>query len=217
MKNFPTICIDNFYNNVDEIREFALSQDFLDSPGNYPGKRTKHIQELNPDLYQRFCEKIFSVYYDSGDVEWMVETNFWKVSTLDPDPSSPKNMGWIHEDGCFFAGVVYLTPGFDANLGTTIYREVHEKSNDIDFRCMKKFYSTGEDDGFDKGILQNNSRFVESARFNNVYNRLVGFDGKVYHSPSHYYMGDETRLVQVFFVKRIKSNSSSPLQRVGSI
>ena len=33
------IIIDNFYNNVDDVREFALQQDF-NVDGNYPGHRT---------------------------------------------------------------------------------------------------------------------------------------------------------------------------------
>ena len=32
--------VDNFYSNVDEVREFALQQDF-GVRGNYPGQRTE--------------------------------------------------------------------------------------------------------------------------------------------------------------------------------
>ena len=34
-----SLIIDNFYNNVDDVREFALSQEF-GVKGNYPGQRT---------------------------------------------------------------------------------------------------------------------------------------------------------------------------------
>ena len=39
------IIIDNFYSNVDEVRSFALEQDF-NVDGNYPGHRTKpHVNQ----------------------------------------------------------------------------------------------------------------------------------------------------------------------------
>jgi Family of unknown function (DUF6445) len=213
MRNFPVLCVDNFYDDPDSVREFALKQDFLESPGNYPGNRTKPLHELNRDLFLGFCSKLFQLYYPDDDIEWNVQTSFWKVGTLNSDPNSPKNMGWIHEDGCLLAGVVYLTPGFDNRLGTTIYRQVGERQK-IDHTIMKKFYATGQDDNFDDNITKNNSAFEETVRIGNVYNRLVCFDGYVSHSPSHYYMGDETRMVQVFFVHKIQSKSLTPIQRI---
>ncbi len=39
--------IDNFYSDVDEVRKFALQQEYPVS-GNYPGRRTKSF--LNNDL-----------------------------------------------------------------------------------------------------------------------------------------------------------------------
>jgi hypothetical protein len=211
MKNFPTIVIDNFYNDPDKIRDFALKQDFLE-PGNYPGKRTKPLHEINKDLFIEFTSKLFSIYYYEN-ITWNVETSFWKVGTLDNDPLSPKNMGWIHEDGCLVAGVVYLSPGLNKNLGTTIYKQKNEipKHN----MSMNKFYSNGEDDRFDEGIINNNSCYEETTRIHNEYNRLVCFDGKVPHSPSGYYMKDEIRLNQVFFIYEVKSDKQlTPIQRL---
>ena len=213
MINFPTVIVDNFYKEPDKVREFALKQQFLDSPGNYPGKRTKFIHELNRDLFVGFCSKLFSIYYPQPDIKWLVNTAFWKVSTLDNNPLSPKNMGWIHEDGCLAAGVVYLTPGFNNKLGTTIYKQVKQKEP-IDSKSMHKFYSSNIDDNFDENITKNNSVFEETTKVGNEYNRLICFDGKISHSPSHYYMGNETRLVQVFFIQNIESSISSPLRRI---
>lgn len=216
MIKFPTNIIDNFYNEPDKVREFALQQGYLNSPGNYPGKRTKELHELNKKLFQEFCEKLFSIYYDLNNLEWNVSTSFWKVSTIDNDPSSPKNMGWIHEDGCLFAGVVYLSPGLNKNLGTTIYKKIKNYDN-INVSAMHKFYSKGIDEGFDEAIVNNNNRFEETTKICNQYNRLISFDGTVPHSPSHYYMENEVRINQVFFVHNIKHPSYSPLQRVRNI
>ncbi|NDB61755.1 hypothetical protein EB001_25440 [bacterium] len=213
MINFPTIIVDNFYKQPDKIREFALKQEYLDSPGNYPGKRTKKLHELNRDLFDGFCSKLFSLYYTHADLKYSVDTSFWKVGTLDSDPTSPKNMGFIHNDNCLFAGVIYLIPGFNFNLGTTIYSRIKEKTQGPN-PAMKRYYSTGEDIGFDDYILENNSAYEQTIKIGNVYNRLISFDKSVPHAPSHYYMGDETRLVQVFFVHKIESSISSPIRRI---
>lgn len=213
MINFPTIIVDNFYKEPDKVREFALKQDFLDSPGNYPGKRTKQLHELNRELFDGFCSKLFSLYFTQVEIKYKVDTSFWKVGTLDSDPLSPKNMGFIHNDNCLFAGVIYLVPGFNYNLGTTIYRRIKESAHKPN-PAMKKYYSTGEDVGFDNYILQNNSVYEESIKIGNAYNRLISFDSSIPHAPSHYYMGDETRLVQVFFVHNVESSISNPMQRM---
>jgi len=51
--------IDDFYSDVDELREFALQQDF-GVKGNYPGNRTNSF--LN-DSIKETIEKIVSPFY----------------------------------------------------------------------------------------------------------------------------------------------------------
>jgi len=48
-----TLIIDDFYSNPEEVREFALSQDF-NVDGNYPGHRT--ISFLTDDLKKSIQE-----------------------------------------------------------------------------------------------------------------------------------------------------------------
>ena len=38
---FPITCYDNFYENPDYIREFALSLDYSPESGTFPGVRSK--------------------------------------------------------------------------------------------------------------------------------------------------------------------------------
>ncbi len=206
MIHFPVICIDNFYNNPDEIRDYAMKQDFLESPGNYPGKRTKFLHEIDKDLYEEFSNKIKSIFYIQYQTNYIFNSVFWQVTTLDSNQLSPKNMGFIHTDIEFLAaGVIYLTPNFDRKLGTTFYKQTKDhRLNHSDLITMKKFYSTGEDDNFDEVIVKNNESYEEMFHIENVYNRLIFYDSSIPHSPSHYYMKDKTRLAQVFFVGKIK-------------
>ena len=55
--SFPALCIDDFYPNPDEVRKFALEQNFYPADGGtYPGKRTDHLHELDEDFFNYFCK-----------------------------------------------------------------------------------------------------------------------------------------------------------------
>ena len=48
-KIFPILCQDDFFDNPDEIREYALSLDYKsDENGHWPGVRTRPLHEINP-------------------------------------------------------------------------------------------------------------------------------------------------------------------------
>lgn len=145
MRKFPTLCIDDFYKNPDEVREFALKQDFCDTSKYWPGRRTRLLDKLNRTFFDMFCEKLFSIFYDfESRVEWEVFTTFQMIPPLSPDKDSPKNVGLIHRDdggyddykdyGMVFAGIIYLTPEIDKNCGTSIF-----KPKDTDFEETVRF------------------------------------------------------------------------------
>ena len=51
------IVVDNFYQNVDDVRKFALSQEFS-VEGNYPGYRTaSFLNESTKNNIERKCLK----------------------------------------------------------------------------------------------------------------------------------------------------------------
>ena len=58
--------------------------------------------------------------------------------------------------------------------------------------------------------------FEETIKFNNIYNRLIAYDGNDYHKCNSFYTGQKERLTLVFFVRTIKSNNFYPIQRVSS-
>ena len=77
MKHFPAISIDNFYNNVDDVRKFALSQTYTAPPlGEYPGVRTDPLHEIDQEFTQQFCYKLFSLFYNFNNeqVNWEITT-----------------------------------------------------------------------------------------------------------------------------------------------
>src|SRR6056300_18837 len=111
MKNFPSLCIDNFYNDPDSIRNFALSQEYQANPeGKWPGKRTIDISLIDSNFAQEFNKKIFSIYFDifKTTISYKISSFFQKIEPYDDDPNSIKNSGWIHFDDAIFAGIIYL-------------------------------------------------------------------------------------------------------------
>ena len=220
MKNFPALCVDNFYSDPDKVREFALAQTYT-KPDNgvYPGKRTSELVNLDRTLFDSFCQRLFSIYYDlrKSEVDLEISTSFQLVEPYENDAQSLKNRGWIHVDsrGVVFAGVVYLTPNIDGNCGTSLYQLIDESLFDTS-SAKEDYYLHSIDNDFDGAWARTNSAFKETARFNNVYNRLISFDSETFHGINSFYTDKEPRLTQPFFVTKVTTDSATPLLRMRS-
>lgn len=221
MKLFPIACIDDFYQNPDDIREYALSLEYYPSDGGYPGKRTKAIHELDRSLFDHFCGRLMSLYYnfDNTQLNWNIGTYFQLIENMSEDKNSPKNSGWIHQDlGLVFAGIIYLTPGIDPSCGTSIFKLKNEQNYDtFDITVRSKFHTKQIDNNYDETIVKHNSQFIETARFDNYYNRLISFDSDVYHGVTNYYSSTEPRLTQVFFLYNLESSCQTPIERMRNV
>jgi hypothetical protein len=217
MINFPTTCIDNFYNDPDAIRRFALSLPYeKDDEGRWPGKRTKNLHTIDAEFFINFSKKLGSIFYvlEKTDIQFSIETCFQLIDPYSKDQRSPKNIGWIHYDiGVIFAGVIFLTPNIDKTCGTSLYRilpnPILDKSN-----VKTNFYSKNLDEDYDHKILIHNSNFEETVKFANIYNRMICFDGKIPHKANNFFSKNfNSRLTQVFFVKNVVGQDSTPIQR----
>jgi len=218
MKYFPAVCIDDFYSDPNSIREFALKQKFTKpKDGSYPGGRTEEISKINPKLFSEFCENFFSIYYDFDFVhlKWEISTSFQLINNLDDDSNSAKNTGWIHVDSnTLLAGIIYLTPEINVNTGTSLYKLKDESLLDNTPK-KRDLYLKGidENNDYEYHINRHNSAYVETVRFNNIYNRLISFDATTPHGVNSYFSSGEPRLTQVFFVHMLDSISRPPLSR----
>ena len=102
------IIIDNFYNNINDVRNHALNQDYSIRV-NYPGLRTKtfvsdHIKEK------------FEKYIGKKIIYWNNQYNGCYQYTT-------KNMkSWVHRDETEWAGIIYLTPNAPLNSGTGFFK-----------------------------------------------------------------------------------------------
>ena len=205
MKAFPAFCIDDFYENPDEVREFALQQTYHKMPGCV-GLRTSPMKEIDPGFDDFFSKKFLSMFYNvldpnfSYEIKNVFHKNYiddqHKRVTCSPEElimGAPYKSEFVsntsaHLDKNYCSGVIFLNKNEETHAGSAIYRPI-------------KFYE--EHDG---ALLQ------ETARFHQIYNRLVCFDGDTWHGR----VGDNTkedRLCQVFFVYRVNSDIPLPLRR----
>jgi len=183
------IIIDDFYNNVDDVREFALQQDF-NVDGNYPGHRT--ISFINESIKTAISNIVFPY---AGNITWWGDnyTGAYQYTTQ-------HDRSWIHADQTtMWAGVCYLTPNAPYSSGTGLFR--HKTSG---LRAAIK----NPDGSYDQDILSavyKDSRDMTKWELmdvvGNVYNRLVIYRGDLFHMSLDYFGSDryDGRLFQTFF------------------
>jgi hypothetical protein len=224
MKNFPALIFDNFYEKPDMVRDIALSLEYEDSDGRWPGSRTKNLKEAHPALYNLTIGKLLLLYYDiqNEDVDIDIDVMFQKIPSFHQDPFNVLNKGWIHSDfGTVAAGIVYLNKDEDLHCGTSIFRlkkehslHTYDELTSEDFISPKiSFYKEKQiSDDYEDRHSKNNDLFEETIRVNNIYNRLVFYDAQSFHAVNSYGITKEPfRLTQVFFIK--KMNKTYPAQR----
>tara|TARA_R100000963_G_C4643513_1_gene107307 strand:+ start:1409 stop:2119 length:711 start_codon:yes stop_codon:yes gene_type:complete len=184
------IIVENFYEDVDEVRKFALSKDFSLS-GNYPGRRTKSfttedIKNFLQDCVYPFGGKLTYFNMDGDDPQ---NANGSFQYTLSFDKS------WMHTDGYTnWGALVYLTPDAPISAGTGLFR----------YESGERWAGENLEDRVDFGnISQDKTKWEQVDNFGNVYNRLIIFNSKHYHTSLDYFGSDveNGRLFQVFFFR----------------
>jgi len=206
--DFPIFCIDKFYENPDRVREFALNCEYKSEvKGNekYSGYRTECISTIDIIFYNKFCEKLLSIFYQNLlKTDYRILTYFCIHPLRNTEIKSSENRGRIHTDHkSLIGGVIYLNPNPYINSGTSIYKLLKQDEHVPGAEIIIQKITT--------------SRYIETASFKNVYNRLVGFDGKIIHGISNTYMPNDMRLSQVFFLNYLNDSKPPPLQRVNKM
>lgn len=212
----PLTIVDDFYDDPDEVRNLALSVDYTKVRGNYPGYRSDFISNIDEKFYVKFVNKLLGMFWNSKveNLECEIETHFQYI------PGSYGSSGWCHYDGNnTFAGVVYLTPDIPKFLGTAICKQIHKwPEDDKNYEIRNDFYA-GKPVDYSKYLEArnfNNSLFETVLNVDNIYNRMLMYDGGVAHKENGFYGTDlkDSRLTQVFFGQlKLSNNTQFPLQR----
>jgi hypothetical protein len=222
MNLYPVTIINDFYDNPDAIRQFALAQKYkfrheeegLDYV--YPGCRTQDLHALDASLQAMVLKKLVSVFHiqEHDLMRWAISSSFQSVSEIYKE-------GVIHTDtNTIFAGVLYLTPNAPLDAGTSLYQKNATFNQERYQKALDQ-----NDERFKSGAIIMNtdyhSMFDEVVRVNNVYNTLILYEGDMFHAANKFFGTnlEDSRLAQVFFVNKIDANkaNSFPLNRTKAI
>ena len=188
------IIVDNFYNNVNEVRSFVLTQEFT-VKGNYPGQRTvSYATEDLKNIIQKYVEPFAGKITefpipkeDQSDAAAIYNGSFQYTVARD--------RSWIHTDKWNnWAGVLFLTPEAPLSAGTAFYRFMDGSRSQEDTNFLQN------QEQIDR-FTQDLTKWELVDRVGNVFNRLILFDAHNYHMSQDYF-GDSKengRLFQVFF------------------
>jgi hypothetical protein len=193
---------DNFYENPDLWREFALSLEFYKGDrGSWPGLRSEFLNKLNPNLFKFFSDKMMFILKDYGYTEFIeLQTTFQLIDET-------YGRGWVHDDDPKFtvAGVIYLSPDAPEGSGTTLYSDQTDFNGEFYSEIfMKDVLVANEEERlqYDKYRTDQIAHFTRTTEIGHVYNRCIIFDPRTWHSADNFFGKDkqDTRLTQVFFI-----------------
>ena len=184
-----SITVDNFYSDVDSVREQALQQSF-DVTGNYPGRRSAPF--LN-DSIQEVISSLIQPH--AGEITWWGDHSSGAYQYTTKEDKS-----WIHADQTsYWAGVCYLTPNPPLDSGTGFFKHketglteaIYTEEGVYDEEAMAEIYKDS----------QNLDKWEMTDKVENKYNRLILYRGDTFHQSLNYF-GDNMyngRLFQTFF------------------
>jgi len=180
------VVVDNFYNNPDKVRDFALKQEFKAHPDYHKGKRTDSVYSF-PGLKQRF-----ETILDCKIINW---THYGVNCCFQYCVGGEQIV--YHFDTQQYAGIIFLTPDAPPESGTTFYRSKFTKNMKVtdDYNTV-----------FRTGVLDPTIFDVVDV-VGNRYNRLVLFDAQMIHAASAYFGNNllNGRLFQLFFFDILKN------------
>ena len=195
------LVVDNFLQEPDVIRKFALGQKFQENSVAYKGKRTGE-SFLWPGLkeeFERLLQRNISNWTNSGSANGCFQITGYN------DP-----LVW-HSDAQTTAAAIYLTPNAPISAGTSFWQSKATKCRRPANHPLEiGRFSSHEDvqnalnQTYTSETLLSPQYWDLVDKVGSVYNRLVLWDAQMIHSASSYegILGDQpnnSRLVQLFF------------------
>jgi hypothetical protein len=194
------IVIDNFYENPEEVRNFALLQDFHIT-GNFPGLRTARTFG---GIQLRDKIQSYIIQYGYKFIGFNIDEISNDNGSFTLNNASDNAKSWIHIDDAYhdahdkinqninqvvnMAGVLYLSPNAPPNSGTIFYNFDYSNAS------------------YDKQISideynHDTTKWKKIDTIGNVFNRLIIFNADIYHSMKTQFGIDkyDGRLTQNFF------------------
>jgi hypothetical protein len=218
MTTIPVTILDDFLDNPNEVREWALSLEYQKSKkGNYPGKRSKFLDEIHPPFYDYINKKILNLFFPSSPASWVSETEFHISTNLE-------KTGWIHQDPNHITAIIYLSPEEPGvNRGTSLYKLKQNKLHPYNspeestlIQHMPNHYLTGKisEEVFNLKNDWEKNTFDKILDIPDKFNRLIAFDPYTYHANNNITSKESPdRLTLITFINEISHPANFPIPR----
>lgn len=187
--------VDDFYEDPDAVREYALQQDFHEGGvgRGFIGRRTDK-QYLFPGLKEKF-ENIMG----KEITHWEYHSENGKFQNC----IAGEPITW-HCDSQKWGGLLYLTPNAPYKCGTALYAHKFNRArsyNDKDYEIEWRVPPENGEPVMYGGEHFDGTNFEPVDVMGNIYNRLIIFDASCIHAASEYfgYNLKTGRLWQMFF------------------
>ena len=192
------IVVDDFLDNPDVVREYALDQQYeLLGGKNWPGRdssETHGIEEMTAACSAVVGEQLVAKSQN--------KCSYFRIAK--EGESGKQHIHFDPNEGLIWAGILYLTPTFHPTGGTKFWKhkrtgweraptqEEGAQYGIETYEDMTNFFNT-EGTDMSKWICTDNISFK--------YNRLVMFNPFLWHSSGDWFGNtyDNCRLVQLFF------------------
>lgn len=192
------IVVDNFYQDPDSVRDYALSVEYQeDKVRNWPGRDSEH--EHGKEELTEVCSDIVGMELTTkscNKCSYFRRTKIGQHGTqdvhFDPNP------------GLVWAGVIYLTPTLHPTGGTKFWKHKRTGWEFAPGRAEAEQHgiqSHGDMVDFFNIEGKDRSKWIETDNIAFKYNRLVMFNPFMWHSNGEWFGTDDqsARLVQLLF------------------
>ena len=185
------VIVDNFYNDPDLVRNYAINHIKFDFSTYHTGRRSldRFILDGTKEKFEEILDRPIHNWnhpeYANGKFQYC--TSYDRVV--------------YHIDTQNYAAMVYLTPDAPLQTGTASYRSKLTGATRFDNGETGEIYEKTFKGVSNELNFYDKTSWEEVDRIANVYNRLVMFDAKRLHSATEYF-GDaleNARLFHLFF------------------
>ena len=209
---WPTLCIDNFFSNLNEIIKFSKTLSYTPANnGEWPGERSKRIHSIDPDFFNYSTSKMVASLYpnDWRNMSWSALSSFQRIK------GSWQEEGWVHQDINEVSCIIYLDG--DENWGTSLFKQITHKSIDTKKQEIKRDGNLNSDKiktkDYKDARKKSNQGFKKTISFDFIPNRCIMFDSSQYHAVNNYNNSKQgERLTLVTFFDSIKRNDGQQLK-----
>ena len=203
---FPLYYTANFFDNPDEIRQWAMGLEFTKpEDGRYPGARTKPLHQIDKHFHDFVHLKIMSLIYgkDIRNVGWETGSSFQLIKY---DDVKEDKSGWIHTDSdSFLTSIIYLTPG-KSNSGTSLYKPIKTGFQQRKHKEKFEYYKSGKaPENYKQQQIEFNSHYQKLVSVGSEYNSMLAFDGGYNHGADWDLEPGEERLTFITFFYKVNS------------